>query len=312
MNLRKAGAWCLLTTLAGAVSAAQDRIVEPVDRTQMRALKGHVHPRAMADSDQGPVDPAMPIRRASLLFKPAPGIDAFLAQQQLPGSPNYHKWLTPEQFGDRFGLSTNDLAKVTTWLESQGLKVDKVARGRNWINFSGTADQAARTFRTRFHRFRANGETHFANVDEPSVPAALEGLVAGFLGLDDYKLRSSVVRPQYTSTKGFHTLVPDDLATIYNIAPLYAAGIDGEGQKIAIIGDSSLDLSDIRAFRQQFNLPYNDPIQILVGDDPGYNNDVVESNLDIEWANAVAPARRSCTSMAWTFLMRRNSRWMTT
>src|SRR6476620_3669782 len=98
MNLRKAGAWCLLTTLACAVSAAQDRIVEPVDRTQMRALKGHVHPRAKADSDQGAVDPAMPIRRASLLFKPAPGIDAFLAQQQLPNSPNYHKWLTPEQF----------------------------------------------------------------------------------------------------------------------------------------------------------------------------------------------------------------------
>ena len=114
MNLRKAGACCLLATLAGAISYAQDRIVEPVDRTQMRALKGHVHPRALADSDQGPVDPAMPIRHASLLFKPAPGIDAFLAQQQLPGSPNYHKWLTPEQFGDRFGLSANDLAKVTS------------------------------------------------------------------------------------------------------------------------------------------------------------------------------------------------------
>ena len=67
MNLRKAGAWCLLTALAGAISSAQDRIVEPVDRSQMRALKGHVHPRALADSDQGPVDPAMPIRRASAL-----------------------------------------------------------------------------------------------------------------------------------------------------------------------------------------------------------------------------------------------------
>src|ERR1019366_6311531 len=99
---------------------------------------------------------------------------------------------------------------------------------------------------------------------------------------------SNVVRSQYTSSKGTHTLVPDDLATIYNIAPLYAAGIDGDGQRIAIIGDSSLDLSDIRAFRKQFNLPYNDPIQILVGDDPGYNSDVVESNLDIEWSNAVA------------------------
>ena len=125
-------------------------------------------------------------------------------------------------------------------------------------------------------------------MDEPSIPAAFEEVVGGFIGLDDFKLRSHIVRPQYTSSKGVHTLVPDDLATIYNIAPLYAAGIDGEGQRIAIIGDSSLDLSDLRAFRKQFNLPFNDPIQILVVDDPGYNDDVVESNLDIEWANAVA------------------------
>src|ERR1022692_3579308 len=154
--------------------------------------------------------------------------------------------------------------------------VDHVARGRHWIRFSGTADQAARTFHTRFHRYRVNGETHFANVDEPSVPAALAGVAGGFLGLDDFKLRSNIVTPQYSSSKGFHTLVPDDLAAIYNIAPLYAAGIDGAGQKIAIVGDSSLNLSD------------SDPIQILVGDDPGYNSDVIEANLDIEWANAVA------------------------
>ena len=125
-------------------------------------------------------------------------------------------------------------------------------------------------------------------MDEPSIPGAFEQVVGGFIGLDDFKLRSHIVRPQYTSSKGVHTLVPDDLAAIYNIAPLYAAGFDGEGQRIAVIGDSALDLSDLRAFRKQFNLPFNDPIQILVFDDPGYNDDVVESNLDIEWANAVA------------------------
>src|ERR1039457_4153836 len=284
MNLRKAAACCWLIALAGALTAAaQDRIVQPVDRTRMTALKGHVNPNALPQNDLGPVDPAMPIRQATLLFKPAASIGAFLAEQQLPGSPNYHQWLTPEQFGDRFGLSANDIAQVTAWPESQGLKVDNVARGRHWINFSGTADQAGRTFRTRFHHYRVNGETHFANVDEPSVPTALADVAGGFLGLDDFKLRSNIVRPQYTSTKGVHTLVPDDLAAIYNIAALYAAGIDGDGQRIAIIGDSSLELSDIRAFRKQFNLPYNDPIQILVGDDPGLNSDVVESNLDIEW-----------------------------
>ena len=289
MNLHKVAACCLLTALAGGLTAAaRDRIVQPVDRTRMTALKGQVHPKVLAENDRGPVDPAMPIRQATLFFKPAASIDTFLAEQQMPGSPNYHQWLTPEQFGERFGLTANDIAKATVWLESQGLKVDNVARGRHWIHFSGTADQAARTFRTRFHRYLVNGETHFANVDEPSVPAALEDVVGGFLGLDDFKLRSHIVRPLSTSSKGNHTLVPDDLAVIYNIAPLYAAGIDGDGQKIAIIGDSALDLSDLRAFRKLFNLPFNDPIQILVGDDPGINNDVVESNLDIEWANAVA------------------------
>ena len=85
---------------------------------------------------------------------------------------------------------------------------------------------------------------------------AFEDVVGGFLGLDDFKPVSQIVRPAYTSSKGKHSLVPDDLAAIYNIAPLYAAGIDGDGQNIAIIGDSSLDLSDLRAFRQMFNLPY--------------------------------------------------------
>jgi uncharacterized protein (TIGR03437 family) len=289
MNLRECAACCILTAFTGGVAAAaQDRIVQPVDQTRMTPLKGHVHPNALPENDRGPVDPAMPIRHATLLFKPAASIDAFLAEQQLPGSPNYRNWLTPEQFADRFGLTANDIAKATAWLESQGLKVDRVARGRHWINFSGTADQAARTFHTRFHHYLVNGKTHFANVDEPSVPAALADVAGGFLGLDDFKLQSNIASPLYTSSKGNHTLVPDDLAAIYNIAPLYAAGFDGAGQKIAIIGDSSLDLSDIRGFRAHFNLPYNDPIQILIGDDPGYNSDVAEANLDIEWSNAVA------------------------
>ena len=289
MNSRQLAICCFLTVFAGAMTAAaQDRIVQRVDGTRMTALQGHVHPRALPENDRGPVSPSMPIRRATLLFKPAASVDAFLAEQQIPGTANYHQWLTPEQFGDRFGLTNHDIAQVTGWIESQGLKIDNVARGRHWITFSGTADQAARTFHTSFHHFLVNGETHFANVDAPSVPTALADVVGGFIGLDDFKPVSNVARPLYTSKKGAHSLVPDDLAAIYNIAPLYATDIDGAGLNIAIIGDSSLDLSDLRAFRQIFNLPYNDPIQILVGDDPGYNDDVVESNLDIEWANAIA------------------------
>lgn len=290
MNFHKVAACCLLAASGATTAAAQDRIVQPVDRTRTTALRGHVHPKTLAGTDQGPVDPDMPIRHATVLFKPAASLDAFLAEQQNPASADYRNWLTPEQFGDRFGLTPNDIAKVSTWLASQGLQMDKVARGRQWITFHGTADQAARTFRTSFHRYLVDGKAHFANADEPSIPAALEGVIGGFLGLDDFRPTSQSVRRLATSSKGVHTLVPEDLAKIYNIAPLYAADIDGTDQRIAVIGGSSLDLSDIRAFRQLFNLPFNDPVQLLIGDDPGYNGDVVESNLDIEWANAIAPA----------------------
>src|ERR1039458_8216779 len=148
------GQGVLVDTLAGCkkalagphTAAAQDRIVQPVDGSRMTVLKGHVHPRALPEYDRGPVSPAMPDRRASILFKPAAGIDAFLAEQQVPGSPNYHKWLTPEQFGDRFGLTDHDIAQVTAWLQSEGLKIDDVARGRHWITVSGTTDHYYRNF----------------------------------------------------------------------------------------------------------------------------------------------------------------------
>jgi uncharacterized protein (TIGR03437 family) len=277
----------------GFAQAAGNRVVSPVDRNQSIVLKGHLHPKAQAQYDRGPVDPAMRITRATLVFKPANSLMAFLAAQQIPSSPDYRRFLSPEQFADRFGLSSDDISKVVPWLESQGLKADKVARGRQWITFSGTAEQAARTLHTEFHRYQVDGRMHFAAASEPAIPEALSDVVAGFMGLDDFKLDSNAFRatllPEATSKSGVHTLAPDDLATIYNLTPLYQAGIDGTGQKIAIVGESDIDLSDIRAFRSRYNLPAGtDPVQILVGDDPGFNGTWVEADLDIEWAGAMA------------------------
>src|SRR4051812_32905356 len=139
MKFRTLTISALFLFAAAFTSAAQDRIRGQVDRSRVSPLKGHVHPLASADNDRGPVDPAMPIRHATFLLKPSASLEGFLSEQQTPSSPNYQKWLTPEEFGDRFGLSQSDIAKVSFWLESQGLTVEKVARGRHWITFSGTA-----------------------------------------------------------------------------------------------------------------------------------------------------------------------------
>jgi len=281
----------LCVLLAAIAAAADDRITAPVDPGSTVVLKGHIHPGAQPRFDQGPVAPETELRLITVVLKPAGGLESFLAEQQSQSSPNYHQWLTPEQFADRFGLSGSDLQKVSGWLSSQGFSVNQVARGRHWITFSGTAAQVGSALHTEIHRYVSNGESHIANSTDPSIPAALAGVVSGFTGLNDFGLKPMAMRstaPAYNSGSS-HFIVPEDFATIYNIAPLYKAGIDGTGQKIAIAGQTDVVLSDLRAFRAQFKLAAKDPKMVLFGADPGITGDLIEADLDLEWSGAVAP-----------------------
>jgi uncharacterized protein (TIGR03437 family) len=289
----------LLALPPSALLAQENRITGPIDRSRTVLLRGNVHPRAQAQYDRGPVEPSFELAYVTLLLKPSPSqqsaLEQLLAQQQDPSSPNYHQWLTPEQYAARFGLSPGDIAAIVSWLQSEGLQVNDIARGRHWIAFTGTAGLIDGAFHSAIHRYNVEGETHFANAAEPSIPAALAGVVSGFQGLDDFypKPMYRMVPaddPAYNGSLGVHYLAPDDFATIYDLNPLYnLLGIDGTGQKIAIIGDTDIDLADIQNFRRRFNLPANDPQVVLYGPDPGTNiNNLGEADLDLEWSGAVA------------------------
>ena len=235
-----------------------------------------------------------------LLIKPSAAqqadLDQLLAAQQNPSSASYHQWLTPQAFADRFGLSTSDHSKVVAWLQSEGLTVQESGRGRNWIAFKGGAGQVGKALRTSIHRFVVNGEAHIANAAEPAVPAALAEITAGFIGLDDFRLKPMVTKPipvgddpNYTHGTS-HYLAPQDFATIYDLNPLYQAGFDGTGQSIAIVGASDILTSDISSFRSTMGLPANTLKLVPYGPDPGFNGgQQIEGNLDLEWAGAVAP-----------------------
>jgi len=215
-----------------------------------------------------------------------------LEAQRDPASADYRRWLTPEEYGERFGLSRNDLNRITAWLESQGFAIQQVARARNWIAFSGNAGQVGRTFRADMHSYRAGGETHFANAAEAWIPAALADVVSELHGLNDFHPKPPRIRrihPNYTASGGVHYLAPDDLAAIYDIAALYRAGIDGTGQKLAIAGQTDINLTDIEGFRAEFGLAAKDPQLVLYGPDPGVSpDDQIEADLDLEWSGAVA------------------------
>jgi len=266
-----------------------------------RPVESSRTPLAQARFDRGPADPDTHMSDMTILLHRTPeqqaALDQLLADQQNPKSPRYRQWLTPEQFAERFGASQADVDKVTEWLQSAGFAVTQLARGRDYISFEGSAGQVEAALRARIRRYELNGRSHYANATEPALPSHIAGLVAGIRGLDDFHPKphhrvTPGAAPQ-VSLRGFpnlNLLVPDDLATIYNVSPLYQAGIDGSGQTIAVVGQSDIDLADIRNFRTVFGLPANDPRKILVpgNRNPGRNDAELEADLDLEWAGAIA------------------------
>ena len=287
-----------LRTLAARIDN-QDRV------TLRQSVPGTVRNLA----PEGLVDPAAPMEKMILSLKMSPEaqarLNALSAAQQDPASPYFHRWLTPEQFGTLFGASQGDLDAISTWLLAQGFSVDGVAQGRLAITFSGSAAQVQQAFRTSLKTFQVNGELRQSNADEVSLPAALAGVVSGIVSLNNIprKAMNTGFRPvaametikgssaQYTSSStGKHYLSPGDFALIYNLKPLYSAGIDGTGTTIAIVGRSNIVLSDIAAFRSNFGLPANQPQVVLNGADPGTSDsgELGEAMLDAEWSGAVA------------------------
>src|ERR1017187_2159832 len=207
---------------AWAAFAQQDRITGPIDTTRTAVLKGNRSSRAMPQFDRGPVDPGQLVNGITLVFKRSASqqaaLDQLLAEQQDPTSPNYHNWISPEEFAARFGLSSADVGRVTEWLRSQGFSVVYEARSRTYVTSSGTAAQVRGAFHTELHSYQVDGEMHFANISDPSIPAALEPVVQLIQGLDDF--RPKAPRHQLVSNltlNGAHSLLPGDIAIIYNI-----------------------------------------------------------------------------------------------
>lgn len=301
--VRRWGIFIGIVSLLGPATALaqKERIAGAIDPRHTAPVRGNVNPNAKPEFDQGPVDASMKLSSITLMLKPSAAqkadLERTLAEQQDPFSPNYHKWLTPEQYADRFGLKRADIDKIVAWLQSEGFRVDDVARGRNWIVFSGTAGQVQVAFRTEIHHYDVKGELHYANATEPYVPAAIAPMVMGIRGLDDFHPkppgggpRHGELRPYLTTGSGANFLSPDDLATIYDLLPLYAAGFDGKGQNLVVAGQTQVNLNDINMFRVAARLADNPPQVVLVPGsvDPGVTADLDEADLDLEWSGAVA------------------------
>jgi uncharacterized protein (TIGR03437 family) len=290
--LIRRGRVLLLSFLMGGAALA-DRIDQPIDPARAVTIPNHTRTLAPGYADEGPVAPSLRMEGMTLFLKPSVeqrnGLDQLLIALHDPASDQYHHWLTPEEYGARFTITAADAEKIIEWLESQGLHVDSVGRARSMIVFDGTAGAVETAFHAGIHRYRSATAVHYANSVNPSVPAALQAIMGSIGGLDDF-LPEPAQRPspKYTDSTGNHTLAPGDLATIYDFASL--TGIDGTGQKIVVVGQSTILTSDIQTFRSMFNLPAQN-LQVMLTPNfpnPGQTSAMHEADLDLETSGAVA------------------------
>jgi pseudomonalisin len=276
----------------------RDRITSFIDDDQRVTLRGNVHPLAAARYDAGAVAPDFPMQHMLLTLLPdaaqQEALNQLVEAQHNPESTYYHQWLTPEQYGERFGVSEADAAKIVDWLQGHGMEVEEVTAGRRSIVFSGSATQVGEAFHTQIHSYKIGEEVHHANAKDPEIPAALVQVVGGVVSLHDFHSEpmhngARLPAPDFTSG-GSHYLAPADFATIYDLVPLYQQAINGSGQSVAIVARSNIKLADVRQFRTFFGLPANDPQIIVNGSDPGIwsSGEETEADLDVEWSGAVA------------------------
>ncbi|MGC0777026.1 MAG: S53 family peptidase, partial [Candidatus Acidiferrum sp.] len=307
----------LILNPVSAKGQALPRVVEAVDNAKRVTLPGNVHPLARAEFDRGAASDALAMTRMLLLLKRSDdqesALQDYLEKQQDKSSPNYHQWLTPQEFGAQYGPADADIQSVTQWLSGQGFTVEKVYSGKTVIEFSGTAAQVRAAFGTEIRQYQVEGKTYTANASDPQIPAALAPVEAGIVSLNSFPRQSHVrvagiarkvagkvgLEPLFTfpnpfgGSGNFYALAPGDFATIYNSKGLISAGNDGTGQTIAIVGETNIKVSDVQAFRQMFGLPANFTSTniILNGEDPGITStgEEGEADLDVEWSGAVAP-----------------------
>jgi subtilase family serine protease len=294
-------------------------------------LPGHIHRLAQARFDSGEAPNSLRMGGLDLMIAKTPqqekALNQLLADQQNPKSPQYHRWLTPSEYGARFGATDAAIAALSNWLRSNGLTVGEVPAGRGHLPFSGSKAQVEAAFHTEIHLYNEYGEKHYANVSDPMIPAAVQPLVMAVRGLNDFYPKPGVtplkavprsVLPTlaghsprtsaspdtyYSGTDQYPGYIgPTDFATIYNLLPAYQQAITGAGVTVAIAAQSDVNPSVLTTFwtafgveGSKFGLPAQQFTSILAGGtDPGQTGDGNEDEayLDTEIIGALAPGAK--------------------
>ncbi|HYA34523.1 MAG TPA: protease pro-enzyme activation domain-containing protein, partial [Candidatus Binataceae bacterium] len=289
----------------------------PTPRPGMVALKNN-NPRIDPAILKGPMDKSSKMTfNVVLALRNEDQLNTLIEEQQNPASPNYHHWLTGDEFNARFGPNPADYTAVAQWLKSEGFAVVEVNQQSRYIRCTGTTAQVDATFGTAM---ASAGNGLFTNTADPQIPARFDGIVGSIQGLENLHAsysnarkhspptppspagkstagpgpKNSVSQPD-TNNGGYQAFAPQDLQIYYDEQPVLGAGYTGTGDCIAIVGDSDYLPSAVTLFTSTFGTPAANINTVLSSNkngtytSPGRNGDEQEALLDLEWSHSAAP-----------------------
>ena len=219
--------------------------------------------------DLPPAAARRPTHLVALAGRDEAGLTALLARQQDAASPDYRRWLTPREFGARFGAPAREVRRASRWLRAAGCRVRRFA-GRGLLACVGP-------------RYLV-------------VPAELRGRVEHVAAPDDappvvLHVEAGDLRPAAVDSDGYF-FTPQEFARVYGLGSAIGALVDGRGETIGIVGFSRVDPADVALFNASFALP--EPQLEQLGDDTRSPGSAIELEalLDVSWSGAVAPGAR--------------------
>jgi hypothetical protein len=230
----------------------------------------------------------------------ASGISDYVNSLTDPKSANYHKWLTPEQFGEKFGANQDDVKAVTAYLTGLGLTDVKVWPDKLFVSADATVKQAETAFSLSIKGYdrslnevaRGYSSTYYAPDQNPTIQKSVAGRLTGIFGLSSAVERipsDPVIKSNpMVSSQGY--LDPTDFAKVYDTSSLHALGLEGQGETIAIFSPTAFQQSDITRFLAANNIT---SANINVVNVNGGNTNLAyqtEACIDIETAIGQAPA----------------------
>src|SRR5262249_18011693 len=177
------------------------------------------------------------------------GLARLLHDQQDPASDAYHRWLTPAEFGARFGAPEPEYEAAASWLSSHGFTVRRWAN-RTAIGFAGTAGQVERAFGVPLHDHAWHGRQFHAPSRAPLLRTFGETRGRAAVALDPFGQPHPLLR-----IGGRDALAPADLHAVFGLRELFAQGITGRGSAIAVVAVSDFATEDVAQFRATFGLP---------------------------------------------------------